>query len=255
MIGISRSIRWQANGAAVQIDVTFVAGVDGYGGVTEHGLGSRGSDDEEAVRHSDDGVADVPEMAGGFLVRGFEIGDGGVAAGAPVDHVLAAVDESFFVEADEDFADGAGEAGVECEALAGPVAGGADADHLAFDGAAGFGFPLPDALFEGFASHGAAVEAFGGELAFDDHLGGDAGVVGAGEPEGDVAAHAMPADGDVDFGVLEHVAHVERAGDIGRGDDEREEIAAGLEFGVVDAALDPPLSPAGLEAPGLVDLF
>ena len=65
--------------------------------------------------------------------------------------------------------------------------------------------------------------AFFGEFALDHHLGGDAGVVGAGQPEGVVAAHAMPADGDVDFGVLQHVADVERAGDIGRRDDERED--------------------------------
>ena len=72
--------------------------------------------------------------------------------------------------------------------------------------------------------------AFFGELAFDDHLGGDAGVVGAGEPEGDVAAHAVPADGDVDLGVLQHVAHVEGAGDVGRRDDERECRLAGLDI-------------------------
>ena len=42
-----------------------------------------------------------------------------------------------------------------------------------------------------------AVGAFGGELALDQHLGGDAGVVGAGDPDGGVAAHAVPADEDV----------------------------------------------------------
>ena len=47
-------------------------------------------------------------------------------------------------------------------------------------------------------------------------------MVGAGQPEGVVAEHAMPADGHVDLGVLQHVAHVERAGDVGRRDDERE---------------------------------
>ena len=71
-------------------------------------------------------------------------------------------------------------------------------------------------------------DAFFGEFAFDHHLGGDAGVVGAGEPEGVFAAHAVPADGDVDLGVLEHVAHVEDAGDVGRRDDEREDLGARL---------------------------
>ena len=78
-------------------------------------------------------------------------------------------------------------------------------------------------FFEGFAAHGAPVDTFPRELAFDNHLGGDAGVIGAREPERDVAAHAMPADGNVDFGVLQHVAHVERAGHVGRRDDERKD--------------------------------
>ena len=107
----------------------------------------------------------------------FEIGDGGEAARAPVDHVLAAVDEALFEEADEDFADRAGEAGVQGEALAAPIAARAQPDHLALDGVAVLRLPLPDALLELFAAHGAAVEALFGELALDHHLGGDAGVV------------------------------------------------------------------------------
>ena len=98
--------------------------------------------------HAVDGVADVPQVAIDFGVRHFEIGERGVAARAPVDHVLAAVDEALFVEADEDFADGAGEAGVEGEALAAPIAACAQADHLALDGVAVLRLPLPDALFE-----------------------------------------------------------------------------------------------------------
>jgi len=107
----------------------------------------------------------VPEAAFHFLVNTFEVGDGRVTAGAPVDHVLAAINEAAFVESDEDFADSAGEAGIESETLAGPVAGSADLDHLALDGAAGFGFPFPDAVDELLAGHVAAIlDAFGGEL-------------------------------------------------------------------------------------------
>ena len=60
-----------------------------------------------------------------------------------------------------------GEPFVEGEALARPVAGGAYADRLPFDRAAGFGFPLPDAAFEISAAEHRAVEALFGELAFD----------------------------------------------------------------------------------------
>ena len=192
---------------------------------------------------------------GDIGVGDFEIADGGVATGAPVGHVLAAVEEAALVEADEDFADGAGEAGIEGEALAAPIAGGAEADHLALDGVAGLGLPLPDALFEFLAAEVAVVDAFLFELAGDDHLGGDAGVVGAGEPEGVVAEHAMPAGGDVDFGVLQHVADVEDAGDVGRRDDEREDASGLGGVGAEDVGVNPPLRPMRFEPLGLVDFL
>ena len=58
--------------------------------------------------------------------------------------------------------------------------------------------------------------AFGVELALDDHLRGDAGVVGAGLPQRVIAAHAVVARQRVHERVLERVAHVQRAGDVRR---------------------------------------
>ena len=60
----------------------------------------------------------------------------------------------------------------------------------------------------------------GDEIAFDDSLRGDAGVVGSGDPEGLKAAHPLPADQDVLQGVDKGMAHMENAGDIGRRDDD-----------------------------------
>ena len=115
------------------------------------------------------------------------------------------------------------------------------------------GFPLPDALFEFLAAQVAAVDALFGELALHHHLGGDAGVVGAGQPQRVVAEHAMPADGDVDLGVLEHVADVQRAGDVGRRNDEGKDARRGFSRGgAEDAGVDPPLRPMRLEPLGLV---
>ena len=51
----------------------------------------------------------------------------------------------------------------------------------------------------------------------DDILRGDAGVVGAGQPENLLAVHARLAGEDVLDGVVEHVSHRQHAGDIGRG--------------------------------------
>ena len=51
--------------------------------------------------------------------------------------------------------------------------------------------------------------------------------------------------------VLEHVADVQRAGDVGRRDDQGE-IAPGARDGMEDAAVDPPLCPMRLKPLRLV---
>ena len=85
-------------------------------------------------------------------------------------------------------------------------------DHLALDGPAGFRLPLPDRFFElpRGPDRGGTEFPWPASWRATTICGGDAGVVGARQPQRDVAAHAVPADGDVDFGVLQHVAHVER---------------------------------------------
>ncbi len=146
----------------------------------------------------------------------FEIGDGGFAARTPVDDVFAAIDQAFFIQADENLAHGAGKIFVHGEIFAVPIDGCAEALHLVEDGAAVKLFPLPHALDKFFAAQVAALPAFFGEVALHHHLRGDAGMVGAGQPQGDEAAHAMPADDDIHLSLVEHVAHVQAAGDVGR---------------------------------------
>ena len=117
------------------------------------------------------------------------------------------------------------EALVHGEAVAREVEAVAEAAGLFEDGAAGLLLPLPDLGDEGLAAHLAAADVAGaGELALDDHLGGDAGVVEAGLPEHVVAPHPVPAGQDVHQRVVEGVAHVQAAGDVGR----RQQDAEGL---------------------------
>jgi hypothetical protein len=73
---------------------------------------------------------------------------------------------------------------------------------------------------------GLRLVAFGGELAFDHHLRGDASVIGAGNPERGLAAHSVPAGEDVHLRLVEHVTHVQTARDIGRRQEEREVLFA-----------------------------
>ena len=129
------------------------------------------------------------ELAVVVLVLDLDVGDRGQAARAPVDDALGAVDQPVVVEPLEDRLDGPGQALVHGEALARPVDAVAERLHLAEDLAAGLLLPLPDALDERLAAEVVAGLALLGELALDDVLGGDAGVVHAGQPERLVALH------------------------------------------------------------------
>ena len=228
----------QAQLFAVEMEVALVLGMNGHGGVAEHGLGARRGNGNELAglfaAVAEDGVANLPEMAFLLLVDDFEIADGGLAARAPVDDVRAAVDEALMVEADEGFAHGEGAGLVHGEVLAAPVDGDAEALHLLEDGSAVVTPPLPYALDEGLAAQLLARAAFLGQLALDHHLRGDAGVVGAGNPEGAAAAHAAPAGEDVHLRLVEHVAHVQAARDVGRRqqDGERRTGRPGSGFGL-----------------------
>src|SRR5579883_2374391 len=81
---------------------------------------------------------------------------------------------------------------VHGEPLAGPIAGGAEALELLDDGAARLRLPGPDLFQEFFPSERPPVRFLSlHELPLDHHLGGDAGMVGAGLPEHVAATHAL----------------------------------------------------------------
>src|SRR5581483_2235609 len=111
------------------------------------------------------------------------VGEHGRTAWAPVDDVGAPVDQALAVEAHERFAHGARQAGVEREALAGPVARGAEALELLDDPRAVLLLTLPDAFDEALAAEVEAGLALLRQRGLDHVLRRDAGVVGAGEPE------------------------------------------------------------------------
>src|SRR5439155_6289221 len=85
-------------------------------------------------------------------------------------------------------------------------------------------------------------------------LGGDPGVVDARQPERVEAAHALVADERVLEGRGERVADVQAAGDVGRGQDDRERRVLALIGGAEKASLFPFAGPAGLDRAGLVRL-
>src|SRR5690606_6373078 len=113
------------------------------------------------------------------------------------------------------------------EALARKIGRGAETLELVHDGAAAFGLPFPDALDELFAAERATIDLLGGKLALDDHLGGDAGMVGARLPEHVLLQHAVEADQNVLNRIVERMPDMERTGDVGRRDDDGERLRTG----------------------------
>ncbi len=92
--------------------VALVGGVHGDGDVGEDRLRPRGGDGDVLAASLpgvvEERVADVPEVALRLVVLDLQVGDGGVAARAPVGDPLAAIDEAVVVELDEGGADGLG---------------------------------------------------------------------------------------------------------------------------------------------------
>ncbi len=208
-----RQIHFPADEAAVAL----VVRMHGHRGVAEHGLGSRGCHHHVAFTVGD-GIADVPQVAVLLLRDHLEVRDRRVQHGVPVDQALAAIDQAFFVQAHECFAHRPRETLVHREALRGPVHRRAHASKLPRDGASGVLLPVPYPAQERLAADVVPRDALGVELALDHDLSGDTGVIGARLPERVCAPHAVVADQGIHDRVLERVAHVQAAGDVGRRD-------------------------------------
>ena len=201
--------------------VALIFRVYGDGRIAQHGLRPRGRDGDEFIC-ADNRIANLPQLSDHVFVLDFEIGDRGLMPGTPVHDVISAINQAFFIQADEHLAHGVRKIFVHGEVLAIPVDRSAEALHLVENRAAIKLLPFPDALNEFLAAQFAALLAFLGEVALHHHLRGDAGVIGAGQPQRDEAAHAMPARDNVHLRLAEHVPHVQLPGNVGRRQQQRE---------------------------------
>ena len=238
--------------------VARVIDMNGHGAVAQHGFGTGGGDGNVVagfakrfdavfvlfdvfVGHAiGQRVFEVPHVAGNFEVLDFQIADRGFEMRIPVDQPFGAVDQPVLVHLDEDLDDRiveiAGAVGLGRARRAGhgkgvavPVAGGAQPLHLAYDGGAVLGFPVPDMAQEFFARHvGAAAVAVTGELFFHLKLRGNARMVLTRLPERVVALHPVPAHQDIHERVVEGMAHVQRTGDVGGRQHDAKAVVAGL---------------------------
>ena len=204
---------------AEQVAVAFVIRMHGKRTVSKDGFRAGGGDVHilpVQPLSGDEGVTHVVHEAAFFAVLDFKVGNGGFQHRVPVHQALAAIDEAVFVQADEEGAHRAREVVVHGEALARPVERGAEAAQLLHDLSAGLGFPFPHFGGEGFTAEVMPRFALRVQLALDDHLCRDTGVVAARLPQGAATVHALVADERIHDGVLEGMPHVQRAGNVRR---------------------------------------
>ena len=207
---------------ALHPEMALVIGVDADGGIGHDGLRTRrGHHDVFVGRIAvtvGDEVAHVVEMALGVLVDDLVVTDGGVALRVPVDHSHSPVDPSLLVEIHEGVDDGLGELRLHGEAGAVPVAGSAELAQLLEYDASVLLLPLPGILEELLSGKRLLGDAHALELGHNLVLGGDGSVVGTGDPAGVPAVHAGLADEHVVECIVEHMSHVQDAGDVRRRD-------------------------------------
>ena len=220
--------------------------------VAQHGFGAGGRYGDVAAGLVFQRIADVVELAVDIVVVHLKVRQGGGAADTAVDDALVPVDQALLVEADEGGADGVAGTLVEGEPVALPVGGDAQAAGLLVDDATGLFDVLPDPLHEGLAADVMAAGALVEQLPLHDPLGGDPGVVCAGQPEGGDTGHATIADERVLEGFLQCVPQVKLTGHIGRRHDDDVGIPASLGNGVEVVLVQPVLVDAPFHVSGVV---
>ena len=214
MTGRSRPDDRKTHSPAHHVAVALVVRVHRHGGVAEHCLRPRRRD-RDATLSLRKRVPEVIQPARGRSVYHLQIGQRRPASGTPADEIRATIDESFVMQRHEHPSHRQRQRLVERESLARPVDRRPEFSHLTRDGAVTLLDPLPDALFKGRAAEIVPRLALRGELFLDDVLRGDARVVGAGQPQHVKPAHTLPAGHDVWQGLVQGVAYVQRAGDVG----------------------------------------
>ena len=125
---------------------------------------------------------------------------------------------------------------------------------LAIDDPSVLVFPSPDPLEERVAADVVPRLAFFlREVALDHHLRGDAGMIGAGQPQRSSATHAMPANERVLDRGRERVTHVQAPRDV-RWRQHAGEMGTVAGSGGKQTAVTPTRVPARLDFRRLVDL-
>ncbi len=199
---------------ADEVLVALVGRVDGDRRVAQQRDRPHGGDGHVAA--ADERVVDGVERVVDLEVLDLEVGDRRGAHRAPVDHAIGAVEVAAPVQLDEDGEHRARVLVVHREALVLVVERAAELLELVDDRRARLLAPVPDAPHELLATELLAREVHAPEHPLDHVLRRDARVVGAADPERLAPLHAAQAHDHVLHRAVERVAHVQRAGHVGR---------------------------------------
>ena len=234
--------------------IALVVGVHGHGHVAEHRFRAGGGHGDRLRRVVGERVLQVVELARRVGELRLFIRQRGATPRAPMDDAVAFVHEAVFVQAHERFAYRLREGGGERVRRARPVGARADRLELIQDLAARVLHEFGHLFHEGTAAQIEARLSVGSELLFHDVLRGDAGMVGARQPERFIPGHTAPADEHVLHGVVEAMPHVQHRRHVGRRDHDHERLARGGAFGIGSEhpVLGPGGVPGGLSRGGVV---
>ena len=226
-----------------------VSGRNGHSSVAEHRLRPNGRNFN--LHSALDRIPEVVELVAMLLPLDLLVADGGAIAWTPVDDAWTAVDQSLVIQRLEDDADRAHVRCVKREPRARPVTRVPEAAHLLVDATSVFLVPRVDSFLEPFPAQRLLARPLVGELALDDVLRRDGGVIRARTPFHLIPGHAsLTAQGVLD-GEPARVSHVQRTGDVRwwqRDDVGRPRTG---DVSLADLQLLPPPAPTGLNAPGL----
>ncbi len=258
VIGNNRNLpvtQGQFHHFANQVFIAFIVRVYRQSGITEHGFRAGGGNYHMIFSISSfcalgKRITEIPEGAIFFFINNFQVGNRGMQFRVPVHQALAAIDQFFIVEADKHFGYSFGQPFIHGETFPGPVHGGAKPAHLSCNGITALFFPLPDFIDKLVTAQIMFTQAFPLQLSFNNHLGGNTGMVGTNLPQGVFPQHALITDHGIHNGLLKTMPHMQAARDIGRRD--HDAIGIALAGGPEIALVFPGLIPGGFDLLRLV---
>ena len=195
-----------------------IVGVHRDGGVSQHGLGTRGGHGDmltggrAVVVH--EGIPEVPKMTVDFAGLDFIVGQCGLADGIPVHQTLASINEVIGEQFGKGQTHGFGADGIHGEPLPSPVCAASQTLQLLGDRGFVFVFPLLHQIHKGLAAQLRAMLPLGQQSLLHHGLGGDPRMVRPGHPQDFIPPHAMVPGQDVLEGVVERVSKVQGRRDV-----------------------------------------